>query len=44
MTITPDDQEWLALAEEAFGGDGPPDETGQDDSEQPHWRYRSPVV
>jgi hypothetical protein len=42
MTSTPDDQDWLHLAEEAFG-DFPDDEATQS-SEHALWRYRSPVA
>jgi hypothetical protein len=45
MTSTPDDQEWLRLAEEAFNGDRPESEAMQDKWEQqPPWRYRSPAT
>jgi hypothetical protein len=41
VTTTPDDEDWLRLADEAFSP--PEDETSQD-SDQPRWRYRSPVM
>jgi hypothetical protein len=42
MTTTPDDQDWLRLAEEALTC--PQNAEGQDTSEQqPPWRYRAPA-
>jgi hypothetical protein len=41
MTTTPDDPDWLRLADEAFT---PPEDEGSQDSDQPRWRYRSPVM
>jgi hypothetical protein len=44
MTTTPDDQDWLRLAEEAFTSD-PEDEATQEKWEQqPPWRYRRPLA
>jgi hypothetical protein len=42
MTTTPDDQDWLRLADEAFTP--PEDENMQETCEQPRWRYRSPAI
>jgi hypothetical protein len=42
MTSTPDDQDWLRLAEEVFCD--LPDNESQQDGDQPRWRYRSPVT
>jgi hypothetical protein len=40
MTSTPDDQDWLRLAEEAFTA--PQNEDVEDIGEnQPRWRYRA---
>jgi hypothetical protein len=39
---TPDDQDWLRTAEDAFGD--LPDSESTEDNEQPRWRYRSPVA
>jgi len=42
MTSTPDDQDWLRLAEEAFTA--PQNEDVEDIGEnQPRWRYRAPA-
>jgi hypothetical protein len=44
MTTTPNDQEWLRLAEEAFTSDQE-DEAMQEKSEQQaQWRYRRPLA
>jgi hypothetical protein len=39
---TPDDQDWLRLAEEVFTD--LPEHDSQQDGEQPPWRYRAPVI
>jgi hypothetical protein len=39
---TPDDQDWLRLAEEAFND--LPEDAPQQDGEQPPWRYRAPAI
>ena len=44
MTTTPDDQEWLRLAEEAFTSDRPEDEAMQYKWEQQQWRHRRPIA
>jgi hypothetical protein len=45
MTTTPDGQQWLRLAEEAFTSDRPDDEAMQENWErQPPWRYRPPIA
>ena len=42
-TTAPDDQDWLQLAEEAFGDDPPTSEAApQADPALLHWRYRAP--
>ena len=44
MTTTPDDQDWMRLAEEAFGEAQPPTDGGQDGIPSlVYWRYRAPV-
>lgn len=41
---TSDDQDWLRLAEEAFGDGQPDSEPLQEDVPAlMHWRYRAPV-
>jgi hypothetical protein len=42
VMTTPDDQDWLRLAEEAFN-DLPEYETPHD-GEQPPWKYRAPAI
>jgi hypothetical protein len=45
MTMTPDDQDWLRLAEEAFTSERSEDEATQEKSEQQaQWRYRRPLA
>jgi hypothetical protein len=45
MTTTPDDQDWLRLAEEAFTSDRSEDEATQEKLEQQaQWRYRRPLA
>ena len=45
MTTTPDDQDWLRLAEEAFTSERSDDEAIQEKSEQQaQWRYRRPLA
>jgi hypothetical protein len=39
---TPDDQDWLRLAEEAF--DDLPEYEFPQDGEQPPWKYRAPAI
>jgi hypothetical protein len=42
VMTTPDDQDWLRLAEEAFND--LPEDAPQQDGEQPPWRYRAPAI
>jgi hypothetical protein len=45
MTTTPDDKDWLRLAEEAFTSDRSEDEAAQEKLEQQaQWRYRRPLA
>lgn len=39
---TPDEQDWLRLAEETFAD--LPEHDSQQDGEQPLWRYRLPTI
>ncbi len=44
MTMTPEDPDWMRLAEEAFGAARPPTDGGRGGVPGlVHWRYRAPV-
>ena len=45
MTTTPDDEEWLRLAEEAFTDGQPANESQQENGQSPtQWRYRAAAL
>jgi len=44
MTTTPDDQDWLRLAEEAFTSDPGGRPMQQKSEQQAQWRYRRPLA
>jgi hypothetical protein len=44
VTTTPDDQDWLRLAEEAFTSDQDDETTQQKSEQQAQWRYRRPLA
>ena len=44
MTTTPDDQNWLRLAKEAFTSDQEDEAMQQKSEQQAQWRYRRPLA
>jgi hypothetical protein len=42
LMTTPDDQDWLRLAEEVFND--LPEYESPKDGEQPPWKYRAPAI
>ena len=42
--LTPDDQDWLRLAEEAFTSDQEDEAMREKSEQQAQWRYRRPLA